>query len=317
MKNHSSLPILITALAMAAMLSDVAAQDAPAGSDPLTWPPVTKENMPGTRWWWMGSAVNPTDIARELKTYREAGLGTVEITPIYGIKGYESQFIEYLSPQWMEMLRATMTEAQKLDMNVDMVTGTGWCFGGPQVSDQDANALAVYKGGSVSQKPSGQKVKRPAPGGEGWMLNLLYPDAMTRYLQRFSGAFSKYDGPKPHAQFHDSYKYKSDWAPDFFEQFEKRRGYKLHDELPALFEGKGDPEHVARVKGDYRETVSDLIEESIARWTKWSHERGFLSRKVSATTSFSRASTASCGTARLIRPPMRHGRAGAFTRPRK
>ncbi|HEV7403239.1 MAG TPA: glycosyl hydrolase family 28 protein [Chthoniobacteraceae bacterium] len=249
MKNHSSMPILIAALAMATMLSDVAAQN------PLAWPPVTKENMPGTRWWWMGSAVNPADLARELKRYREAGLGTVAITPIYGVKSYESQFIEYLSPQWMEMLQATVTETQMLDMNVDMVTGTGWCFGGPQLSDQDANALAVYKGGSVSQKPSGQKVKRPAPGGEGWMLNLLYPDAMTRYLQRFSDALANYDGPKPHAQFHDSYEYRSDWAPDFFEQFERRRGYNLHGELPALFEGQGDPEHVARVKGDYRETA--------------------------------------------------------------
>ena len=247
-------------------------------TNPLAWPKITKDNMPGTRWWWMGSAVNPADLARELKTYREAGLGTVEITPIYGVKGSESQFIEYLSPRWMEMLKATVAEAQKLGMNVDMVTGTGWCFGGPEVNDTDANARAVYDSGAVSQKPSGVKVKRPAPGGEGWMLNLLYPDAMTRYLQRFSDAFSKYDGPKPHAQFHDSYEYESDWAPDFFEQFEKRRGYKLQGELPALFEGKGDPEHVARVMGDYRETVSDLIEESIARWTKWSHERGFLSR---------------------------------------
>ena len=245
----------------------------------IAWAKITKETKPGTRWWWMGSAVNPVELENELKTFKAAGLGTVEITPIYGVKGYESQFIEYLSPTWMKMLKTTVTEAQKLDMNVDMVTGTGWCFGGTNVSDQDANALAIYSDdGRVSQKPSGVVVKRPAPGGAGWMLNPLYPAAMSRYLKRFTDAFATYTGPKVHGQFHDSYEYKSDWSPDFFDQFEKRRGYKLQNELPALFKDQGDPDHVARVKGDYRETVSDLIVAYIGRWTQWSHAIGGLSR---------------------------------------
>lgn len=324
----------LTLLAVTGFASMTAAENDAAKSDPLAWPPITKENKPATRWWWMGSAVNADDLTRELKTFHEAGIGGVEITPIYGVKGAESQFIEYLSPKWLEMLKVTTTAATEQDIDVDMVTGTGWCFGGPNVGDKDANALAVVKtfdlavgqqlterfdpkstqalvlfgqganvslditdtikaDGSVSipndarwpwhvyqisQKPSGVKVKRPAPGGAGWMLNLIYPDAMNRYLEKFTDAFSKYDGPKPHGQFHDSYEYKSDWAPDFFAQFEKRRGYKLQTELPALFENKGDADHIARVKCDYRETVSELIEESIARWTKWSHDQGFLAR---------------------------------------
>ena len=250
----------------------------PQAADPLAWPPATKDTRPGTRWWWMGSAVEPADIARELRQFHEAGLGTVEITPIYGVHGAEAGFLEYLGPKWMDRMRTAVTEAGRLDMNVDMATGTGWCFGGPNVGTGDANATASYKNGTVSQKPSGVKVKRPAPGGAGWMLNLLYPDAMTRYLQRFGDAFAHYNGPKPRMQFHDSYEYKSDWSPDLFAQFEKRRGYKLQGELPALFEGKGDADHVARVKDDYRATASELIVESTERWTKWSHERGFLTR---------------------------------------
>jgi len=246
--------------------------------DGISWPEITKENMPGIRWWWMGSAVDTAGLERELQTFRKAGLSTVEISPVYGAKGSEGDFIEFLSPRWMEMLSFAEGTARKLGMNVDMATGTGWCFGGPNVDDRDANASARYSGGKVLLKPSGVKVKRPAPGGAGWMLNPLYPDSMSRYLRRFTEAFSKSKVPPPHAQFHDSYEYKSDWAPDFPEQFRQRRGYSLGDELGALFKGEGDPDHVARVKGDYRETVSELVTESIARWTMWAHGLGSLSR---------------------------------------
>ena len=256
----------------------------------------------------------------------------MHIIPIYGAKGWEDRAIEYLSPQWMAMLRHAVTEAQRLGLGVDMTTGTGWCFGGPNVGDADANALAVVKtfdvaagqgltqklskagtqalvafapegrsvdltdriaadgtvdwaaeGGTwrvyaVSLRPSGQKVKRAAPGGEGHMLNLLYASAMPRYLARFDAAFAKYDGPKPRAMYHDSYEYRSDWAPDLFAQFEKRRGYSLKTELPALF-GKAADDRAARVKCDYRETLSDIIAgESLPTWAKWCHDHGMLTR---------------------------------------
>jgi hypothetical protein len=141
---------------------------------------------------------------------------------------------------------------------------------------------------AISQKPSGQKVKRAGPGGEGWMLNLIYPPAMDDFLKPFTDAFAKYDGPKPRAQYHDSYEYRSDWSPDFFAEFEKRRGYKLQDELPALFPDSritnhasrfADPDHNARVKCDYRQTVSEIMsEESIPKWVQWSHDHGFITR---------------------------------------
>ena len=334
-----------------------AAVSALAADDALTWPALTSQTRPWTYWWWMGSAVDKTNITRELQRYHDAGLGGVHIIPIYGAREWEDKYINYLSPQWMEMMGWSVAEAKRLGMGVDMTTGTGWCFGGPQVSDQDANASVVVKtydlgvgerlkekfkresvqaliafgpdGKSIdltdsistngevlfspagnwtgtnatpprtwtiyaiSQKPSGQKVKRAAPGGEGWMLNPIYPQAMDDYLNRFTDAFTNYHGPKPRAQYQDSYEYKSDWSPDFFAQFEKRRGYKLQNELPALF-GGGDAsspksatgasqppaDHAARVLCDYRQTVSEIMAgESLPRWVKWSHDHGFITRE--------------------------------------
>lgn len=107
------------------------------------WPKVTYTHKPWTRWWWEGSAVNPQGLTFNLEKYQEAGLGGVEITPIYGIYGFEQQFVDFLSPQWMQLLEHTLKEAKRLDLGVDLANGTGWPFGGPWVKDADASK-SVY-----------------------------------------------------------------------------------------------------------------------------------------------------------------------------
>ncbi len=110
------------------------------------------------------------------------------------------------------------------------------------------------------------------------MLNLIYPEAMPRYLERFTETLGAYDGPRPRAMYHDSYEYRSDWAPDLLEQFERRRGYRLQAEFPAFF-GKEESDRAARVKCDYRETISDLmVEGSLPAWVAWCRARGMLTR---------------------------------------
>jgi hypothetical protein len=325
-RMRKNLPLLF--LAAIGMTSVFAA---PA-EDPLAWPPITSQTKPWAFNWWMGSAVDKTNLTKELERYAAAGLGGIHIIPIYGAKGFESKYIKYLSPEWMDMMGWAVSEAHRLGMGVDMTTGTGWCFGGPQVTDEDANASVVVKtyhlaagetlkqkfsrkstqalvafspdGKSIeltdkisadgevgfsptngtwtiyaiSQKPSGQKVKRAAPGGEGWMLNLFYPPAMDDYLKPYTAAFADYTGLRPRAQFVDSYEYRSDWSPDFFAEFEKRRGYRLQTELPAMF-GTNTDEHARRVLCDYRQTISEIMaEESMPAWTKWAHSEGFITR---------------------------------------
>jgi len=113
---------------------------AAAGDDPLAWPAATREMRPWTRWWWLGSAVDQPNLTRQLAQFQQAGLGGVEICPIYGAHGYESRFIEFLSPRWLEMLAHTTAEARRLGLGVDLTTGTGWPPGGPFVTAPDASS---------------------------------------------------------------------------------------------------------------------------------------------------------------------------------
>ena len=80
-------------------------------------------------------------------------------------------------------------EAKRLGLGVDMATGTGWPFGGPWVAEEDAAMRAIFENGVISGEQTGQKVKRAAPGGEGWVLDPYNPDALMRYLEHFDQAF--------------------------------------------------------------------------------------------------------------------------------
>ncbi len=113
------------------------------------WPSITKESKPWSRWWWMGSAVDETNLTKLISKYGEAGLGGLEITPIYGAVGFESKYISFLSPEWMKMLDVSVREAGKNNMGIDMNTGTGWPFGGPQITSKTAASKLILQKYSV------------------------------------------------------------------------------------------------------------------------------------------------------------------------
>ena len=132
----------LLALAALALVPSARAQRADTAP---AWPVLTTDSRPWTRWWWQGSAVNPIDLTRNLEAYQRVGLGGVEITPIYGVKGAEAEFIPYLSPKWVSMLEHTLAASKRIGLGVDMATGTGWPFGGPTVGDTDAAKYVAWK----------------------------------------------------------------------------------------------------------------------------------------------------------------------------
>lgn len=133
-----------------------------AGRTP--WPAVVKENKPWTRWWWMGNAVDKDNIGSLLKTYAAAGIGGVEIVPIYGAKGYESKYLNYLSPQWFAMVDYSVTEAARNNMGTDIAVGTGWPIGGPQAGITDAaTCLVVQRYTLNAGETLTQKIKMDNP----------------------------------------------------------------------------------------------------------------------------------------------------------
>jgi len=275
-----------------ALLSLTLGTALPAAENPiLGWPEITRENKPWTRWWWPGSAVDRSNLTRQLEQFAAAGLGGVEVTPIYGAKGDEARYIDYLSPPWVAMLEHTGREAQRLNLGLDMATGTGWPFGGPSVTKDDANTKAVLKNGKIVGEPTRQAVKRPAPGGEGLVLDPYSPAAVTRYLSQFDQSFSANKLPPGlvRGQFHDSFEYYgASWTEKLPEVFRAAHGYDLQDYAAALLAKPGDAalanvpaDTLGRIKSDYRETLAQLHLDYLRTWVQWSHERGYIVRNQS------------------------------------
>ncbi|ASB48013.1 glycosyl hydrolase [Alkalitalea saponilacus] len=308
------------------------------------WPEVTNEMKPWTRWWWMGSAVNESDLTYVLEDFAARGIGGVEIAPIYGAKGYEDQYIDFLSPRWMEILQFVVQKSNELGMEVDMTNGTGWPFGGPHITNDVAARRLIMQEYQVSAGQSEQPlillndqrrreygapliaitaygpngeielvtdylneenkltwqpksgtwdviaafnahnrmlVKRAAPGGEGYTFDHLNAPALSHYLSRFDEVF---EGRNPGLRcfFNDSYEvFGASWSYGFLDEFNSRRGYDLRHFFREL-NGQGDTEIIARVKSDYRQTMSELLIQNFSsQWTAWANNKGAKTRNQS------------------------------------
>ncbi len=170
----------------------------------IKWPEITRETKPWSRWWWPGSIVNKADITTNLEIYNKAGLGGMEVTCIYGVKGLEEKFINYLSPEWMEMFTHVLGEAERLDMGIDLANASGWPFGGPWVSPEDACRNINHKiyslsgGEKLNEKIEFRQIPMVRPVGQKPdMSALVDPIAKNQNLQLYAIDQIRFDKPLP------------------------------------------------------------------------------------------------------------------------
>ena len=129
---------LASGLALLATLSAAAlAQDSGKSlQDGFNHPPA--DARPIMRWWWFGPAVSKPELQKELETMRGAGIGGVEIQPVYPLmlddesKGIKN--LTYLSPEFLDAVTFANQTARSLDMRVDITLGSGWPYGGPKTT---------------------------------------------------------------------------------------------------------------------------------------------------------------------------------------
>ena len=170
----------------------------------ISWPEITRTNKPWTRWWWPGSIVTQSDLTSAMEKYSRAGLGGMEIAVIYGVKGQEDKFINYLSPKWMEMFTYTLKEGERLDLGIDLANASGWPFGGPWVDPDDACKNINYKtytlkgGDTLKEKIEfmQQPLVRPV-GQKPDITKLIDPISRNKDLQLYALDQIRFEKPLP------------------------------------------------------------------------------------------------------------------------
>ena len=106
----------------------------------------TSEYRPFVRWWWNGDKVEADELMRELRLLKEAGIGGVEINPIAFPTYCDSlgkPSLQWLSPEWIDMLKVCFDEAKQLDMTCDLLVGSGWPFGAEFLEENERAQIVV------------------------------------------------------------------------------------------------------------------------------------------------------------------------------
>jgi len=116
------------------------------------WQNPSATHKQHTRWWWPGNAVTKEGITYQLKQMNEKGIGGVEIMSFISV--YQKGNIDYLSDEFLDMLKFAVTQAKELGMEVSITFGAGWLFGGDWVDEADRTKALEF---TVTDVEGGKK----------------------------------------------------------------------------------------------------------------------------------------------------------------
>jgi len=138
--------------------------------------------------------------------------------------------------------------------------------------------LAPTPGGTyyaLITRRGSSRVRMPTLDGDGYVVDHLSASSVSNYFKPFSQAFAGLTAADlPRAFNNDSWEIVLNWTPGLLDEFARRRGYDLCQQLPA-FTGQGAADLVSRVACDYRETVSDMmLDHFTATYKQWAAGHG-------------------------------------------
>jgi hypothetical protein len=125
------------------------------------------ESRMATYLWSFGPAWTREELRRHFELLREAGIGRVLLYPLYPYEVNDPKRgirnLEYLSPEFLEMLRYAVTTARELGMETDLVMGTGWPYGGPMIPDSLSPKRIVMSSAPITAGAGAQAAMAVAP----------------------------------------------------------------------------------------------------------------------------------------------------------
>jgi len=124
---------------------------------------------PHTWWHWISRNVSKEGISADLEAMKRIGLGGAQIfsVDVSHVKGS----VVFMSPEWRELVKHTLSEAERLDLKISMQSCDGWSqSGGPWVQPSQSMQKVVWSESEVE-------------GGKTIPLSLPQPETKLGYYQ--------------------------------------------------------------------------------------------------------------------------------------
>ena len=115
----------------------------------------SEEAKPWTFWYWMYGAVSKAGITADLEAMKEIGLGGAYLMPIRNPEQDKSPSYSpaynQLTPEWWELVRFSMEEAERMGLKLGMHISDGFALaGGPWITPENSMQKVVWSDTIVS-----------------------------------------------------------------------------------------------------------------------------------------------------------------------
>jgi hypothetical protein len=155
------------------------------------------EAKPRTWWHWIGGNVTKEGITKDLEWMKRAGIGGFQAFDVsLGMGQTVEKKIVFMTPEWLDAIRHTTVEAERLGLEMTMVTSAGWSeTGGPWVKPEEAIKKVVWS-------------ELPIVGGKKFSGKLQVPPINNGPIRNLSrpGGFLSVATASPDPTFYKDYK---------------------------------------------------------------------------------------------------------------
>ncbi len=142
---------------------------------------------PGCYWWWLDGLVDRAGITRDLEEFAAKGIGEVLLVNSSNLKrsdNYAEDYanaVKFLSPEWRELYRFALREADRLGIEVGANLCGGWCMGGPWIPPEHAGRWFLQSRVTVTG-PMKWAEKLPLPGNRDGYDHVFNPPGFKDYI---------------------------------------------------------------------------------------------------------------------------------------
>ncbi|OQP38614.1 glycoside hydrolase family 2 [Niastella yeongjuensis] len=140
-------------------------------------------------WWWLNSMATKASITRDLEEMKANGYGGASIVDAgssnYAVANKTQAGPVFMSPEWMDLYKHAVSEAQRLGIELSVNVQSGWNPGGPMITPELALKRIVF---SVTTIEGGKKVEITLPQPA---YKLLYKDIAVQAFKEPAGFLLK------------------------------------------------------------------------------------------------------------------------------